>query len=99
MQSLRPLSLAISPSVCSRAALDAKVVTSTRPRASPTIRARSARTPPSLPDSVGLNALVESQTSASTPSSPIAVSASALAGVPITGSTSSFQSPVWKMRP
>ena len=69
----------------SRAAFDAKVVTTTRPFAAPTASSRPARTPPSLPDASGLKALVESQTSTSMPSSPTAVSAAALDGVPSTG--------------
>jgi hypothetical protein len=36
---------------------------------------------------------------ASTPSSPIAFSASSLVGKPICGAWSSFQSPVWKTLP
>jgi hypothetical protein len=67
--------------------------------AAPTAASRPSRTPPSVPDACALKALVESQTSTSTPSSPTAVSAAALDGVPMTGSSSSFQSPVWKTRP
>ena len=95
----RPVSSATSPSVWSRAALEAKVVTSTRPRALATVSIRPVRTVLSEPDASALNTLVESQTSTSTPLSPIAVSCSAEAGLPITGSASSFQSPVWKTRP
>ena len=64
---VRPVSFATCPKVCSRAALEAKVVTSTRPLASPTTRSRSARTLPSEPEGLSLNTLVESQTSARIP--------------------------------
>jgi hypothetical protein len=43
--------------------------------------------------------LVESQTSARTPSSPIERRVCVLDGSPSTGVSSSFQSPVWKIRP
>ena len=54
---------------------------------------------PSEPEGMGLKTLVESQTSASTPSSPISVSSSSVAGSPTSGSSSSYQSPVWNTRP
>ena len=97
--SLRPVSCATLPSVDSRAALDAKVVTTTRPRARATLSASPLRTLASLPDGSVLKALVESHTSTSMPRLPIAVSSSGVEGLPITGVASSFQSPVWNTRP
>jgi hypothetical protein len=96
---VRPVAFATAPSVASRAAFEAKVVTITLPFAAPTASSSPSYNPPSVPDASALKALVESQTRTSTPSSPIAVSAAALDGVPSTGSASSFQSPVWKTRP
>ena len=60
------------PIVCSRAAFEAKVVTSTRPLASATLAQQPAWTLSSEPDGLSWKTLVESHTSASTPSSPIA---------------------------
>ena len=97
--SLRPVSRATSPSVCSRAAFDAKVVTTTRPRALAIASASPRRTVLSDPEASVLKTLVESHTSTSMPLSPIAASASGLVGLPITGVASSFQSPVWNTRP
>ena len=97
--SLRPVSLATSPSVTSRAAFDANVVTTTRPRALATVSASPLRTLASEPDASVLKMLVESHTSTSTPLSPIALSSSADAGLPMIGVASSFQSPVWNTRP
>ena len=85
--------------VCSRAALDAKVVTSTRPFAASTWARSPAWTLSSDPDGSGWNTLVESHTNASTPSSPIRVSTSVLGASPSTGVSSIFQSPVWNTRP
>ena len=85
--------------VLSRAALDAKVVISTRPVALATCSRSPSWTPASDPDGSSWKTLVESQTKASTPSSPIRVSVSELGGSASTGVSSIFQSPVWKMRP
>ena len=96
----RPVSRATSPNVCRRATLLAKVVTSTRlPECFWTSSRRPLNTAPSEPLGEGLNTLVLSQTSARTPSSPISVNSSSVAGSPIMGSSSSFQSPVWKIFP
>ena len=98
-QSLRPVSRATSPSVTRRAALEAKVVTSTRPLARPTTSAMPWRTLDSEPEASALKTLVESQTRTSTPASPITVICSAVAGEPMIGAASIFQSPVWKTLP
>src|SRR3546814_11198905 len=80
-QRLRPVARATSPNVWSRAAFEAKVVTTTRPFAAPTAATRPARRSPSLPDASELKPLVVSPPSTSTPSSPIAVHAAAVAGL------------------
>ena len=85
--------------VCSRAAFDAKVVTSTRPRALATCSAMPLWTPSSDPEAASWKTLVESHTKARTPSSPIWVSTSGLDASPSTGVSSIFQSPVWNTRP
>jgi len=99
MQTFRFASLATRPIVCSRAAFDAKVVTSTRPLAFFTCARRPSCTPSSDPDGLSWKTLVESHTNASTPSSPIMVSVSVLGASPSTGVSSIFQSPVWKTLP
>ncbi len=76
------------PKVCSRAALEAKVVTSTLPFAAATTSSSPPRTVASEPEGSALKTLVESHTIASTPSSPIAFSASSLVGAPICGAAS-----------
>src|SRR3546814_7384553 len=63
------------------------------------IWSRSARTSLSDPDASGLKTLVESPITASTPSAPMAVNSAAVEGDPSTGSSSSFQSPVWNPLP
>ena len=60
---------------------------------------RPWRTPSSEPDDASWKTLVESQTKASTPASPIARSSASVEGSPSCGVSSSFQSPVWKTRP
>ena len=95
----RPVSRATSPSVTSRAALDAKLVTTTRPRALPTTSSIPRRTSASEPDACLLKMLVESQINASTPASPIATRSASVAGFPSSGAASSFQSPEWNTRP
>ena len=99
--SLRPVSIATRPIVCSRAALEAKVVTSTRPLALRDLLEQPGDGPPLRdPTAVSWKTLVELQTSASTPSSPIAVSVSAGSTARrAPASSSSFQSPVWKTLP
>jgi hypothetical protein len=74
-----------SPEVCSRAALEAKVVTTT-PGPSPRRHlVEPARTVASEPDGSPVKTLVESQTMARTPWSPIARSPSSRIGLPICG--------------
>ncbi len=75
------------------------MVTSTRPLAALITASRPSRTAASEPEALSLKTLVLSHTSASTPLSPIASSSAAVEGVPSKGSSSSFQSPVWKIRP
>ncbi len=58
-----------------------------------------SRTSASEPDSPGTRTLVESQTIASTPSSPARISAASSVVGPTSGSGSSFQSPVCMTRP
>src|SRR3546814_694514 len=81
-QSVRPISFATWPNVCKRAAFEAKVVTSTRFFAPVITSSKPAWTSPSDPLSSGLKTLVLSHTSASTPSSPIAVRCSGVDGSP-----------------
>ena len=79
--------------------MDAKVVTSTRPGASAISVWRFSATSFSEGLSPSRRMLVESQTSASTPSSPIAVRRSASVGGPMVGVGSIFQSPEWTTVP
>jgi hypothetical protein len=85
--------------VWSRAAFDANDVTITRPLALLITSISPENTSLSEPEASLLKMLVESQTSARIPSSPIAASSAGLDGWPMTGAASSFQSPVWKIRP
>ena len=65
----------------------------------PTRSMSERRTSASEPESPGRSALVESQIMASTPASPKRASAAMSAAGPISGSGSSFQSPVWSTAP
>ena len=82
------------PVVGDAADVEAKQATATRPSASAISSERLFSNSASDPDSPGVKTLVESQTSASTPSSPSRSSASTSAASPTTGSGSNFQSPV-----
>src|SRR3546814_5084273 len=62
-QSLRPTALATSPKVCRRAALEAKVVTSTLPFAPLIVLISPSRTSPSEPLASGLKTRSEEHTS------------------------------------
>ena len=93
MITLRPQAAAASATALRRLTFDAKVVTTTRPGASSIKRCRFVATSFSEGLSPSRRMLVESHTSASTPSSPIAVSRAASVGGPMVGVGSIFQSP------
>ena len=80
--------------VSRRATLVAKQATATRFGAPRIMSVRLSNRSASEPDEPGLNTLVESQTMASTPSSPSWRSAASSDAGPTTGSGSNFQSPV-----
>ena len=82
-----------------RPTLDEKVVTATRPEALVMTSARPSETCRSDGDSPSRIALVESQTSASTPSSPSARNRGSSVSGPSAGSVSFFQSPVCSTMP
>ncbi len=77
-----------------RATLEAKVVTATRPRAAFTSSVMVFATSCSEGERPSRTALVESPTSASTPSSPISRNRRSSVGRPMIGVGSIFQSPV-----
>ena len=97
--SLRSAARAASATALMRATLDANVVTATRDGASLMILASDLATSVSEGERPSRMALVESQTMASTPSSPRALSFASSGGAPTSGVASSFQSPVWNTSP
>ena len=90
----RSAAFAASTTALTRATLEAKVVTATRPLAALTSFLMVAATSVSEGERPSRTALVESPTSASTPSSPSSRSRRSSVGWPITGVGSIFQSPV-----
>ena len=95
----RPWRAATLTRVSIRAALEAKVATATRPVFSPTSSSRLRRSAPSEPEVPLRVALVESQTSAATPSRPSASRVSEWVASPISGSGSILKSPLWTTAP
>ena len=90
----RPDASATRASVWSRETLDANDVAATAPSHSASTRSRCGTISASDPARPGRNTLVESQASASTPSSPSFLNGARSAGAPIRGSGSSLKSPV-----
>ena len=97
--SSRPASRAALATERMRATFDAKVVTATHCGASLMILSKVTATSASEGEMPSRTALVESQISAATPSSPSAISFSASVGALVSGDSSSFQSPVWSTVP
>ncbi len=95
----RPLASAALAALSTRATLEAKQATATRPFAVITTSISASRTSPSEPDLPGDIAFVLSQTMASTPFSPASISACSSVLGPTIGSGSSFQSPVCMISP
>ena len=95
----RPQALAASATARRRATFEAKVVTATRCGASAMSRARVLATSASLGLRPSRTTFVESHTSARMPSSPSARNVASEVEAPITGVSSSFQSPVCRTRP
>ena len=99
MQTCRPAARPASAAERSRATLEAKVVTTTLPFALAMSQASVLATSRSDGLSPSRRTLVESQTSASTPSSPSALKRASSVGGPMIGVGSIFQSAVWTTSP
>ena len=95
----RPAATAASATLSTRATLEAKQVTATRPLRPLTSSSRLARTVASEPASPSTKTLVLSHTMASAPSSPMRCSIASSVTSPSSGSGSIFQSPVCKIVP
>ena len=95
----RPHSIATSAACCMRWMFEAKVATRIRPRRSGKSERNASPTSRSEPVVPGRSAFVESPRRRSTPRLPISASLPTSVFRPSTGVWSSFQSPVWTIRP
>ena len=96
---LRPFAIATSAACCTRWMFEANDATTIRPERSGISCRNASPTSRSEPVIPGRSAFVESPSRRSTPRLPSSASAPTSVFRPSTGVWSSFQSPVWRIRP